>query len=101
MKNQNPIHVFATWKVKEGSVESVLALLETVSSESVKEPGNLFYTIHQSIADTNTIVLFEGYENEAAIDEHRDSAHYKDLVVGKILPLLDSRAVVLTKPFGV
>jgi len=98
MKNQNPIHVFATWKVKEGNIEKVLDILETVSAESIKEEGNLFYKIHQGNVDTNTIVLFEGYANESALDEHRNSAHYKDLVVAQLIPLLDTREVVLTTP---
>ncbi|KQR70715.1 putative quinol monooxygenase [Pedobacter sp. Leaf176] len=98
MKNQNPIHVFATWKVKEGNIENILEILKTVSAESIKEEGNLFYKIHQGNTDSNTIVLFEGYANEAALDEHRNSAHYKDLVVGQLIPLLESREVILTSP---
>jgi autoinducer 2-degrading protein len=37
MENQNPVHVFATWKVKEGQIENVLNLLKKVQDESVKE----------------------------------------------------------------
>ncbi|MEO5888841.1 MAG: putative quinol monooxygenase [Ferruginibacter sp.] len=98
MKNLPPIHVFATWKVKEGQIENVLNILKTVGEESVKEKGNLFYKIHQSNTDINTLVLFEGYTDETAITEHRNSAHYKDLVIGKIIPLLENREVILTTP---
>lgn len=98
MDNIKPIHVFATWKVKEGHVEDVLNILKTVCEESVKEKGNLFYKIHQSNSDVNTIVLFEGYTDEAAIAEHRNTLHYQDLVIGKIIPLLENREVVLTTP---
>ena len=100
MENQNPIHVFATWKVKEGNIETVLEILKTVSKESIKEEGNLFYKIHQSNTDANTIVLYEGYTDEVALDEHRNSAHYKDLVLEQIIPLLDTRQVILTSPVG-
>ena len=95
MENQNPVHVFATWKVKEGQIENVLHLLKAVHNESIKEEGNLFYKVHQSNSDVNIIVLFEGYSNEAAVAEHRNSAHFQDLVLGKIVPLLDSREIVL------
>lgn len=98
MENQNPIHVFATWKVKEGQVENVLQLLKTVHDESIKEEGNLFYKIHQSTSDADTIILFEGYTNEAAIAEHRNSAHFQEFVLGKIVPLLDNREIVLATP---
>ena len=98
MENQNPVHVFATWKVKEGHIETVLHLLKTVQDESIKEEGNLFYKIHQSISDLNTIILFEGYTNEAAVAAHRNSPHFQNLVLGKIVPLLDNREIVLTNP---
>ncbi|SHM41746.1 putative quinol monooxygenase [Flavobacterium saccharophilum] len=96
MENQNPIHVFATWKVKEGQIENVLQLLKTVHNESIKEEGNLFYKIHQSKSDLNTIILFEGYSNEAAVAEHRNSPYFQDLVLGKIVPLLENREIILT-----
>ncbi|MBE8724441.1 putative quinol monooxygenase [Flavobacterium hungaricum] len=98
MKNQNPIHVFATWKVIEGQIENVLNLLKTVHDESVKENGNLFYTIHQSIADPNTLLLFEGYTSEEAVTEHRNSAYFQEIVLGQIVPLLQNREIVLATP---
>ncbi|KRB55621.1 putative quinol monooxygenase [Flavobacterium sp. Root186] len=98
MKNHNPVHVFATWKVKEGQIENVLQLLKTVHEESIKESGNLFYKIHQSITDLNTIVLFEGYVSESAVTEHRNTAHFQNLVLGQIVPLLDERNIILTSP---
>lgn len=98
MENQNPVHVFATWKVKEGEIDNVLNLLKTVQKESEKENGNLFYKIHQSNSDLNTIVLFEGYTNEAAVAEHRNSPHFQEFVLGKIVPLLETREIVLTTP---
>ena len=98
MENQNPVHVFATWKVKEGQIENVLQLLKTVHNESIKEEGNLFYKIHQSNSDLNTVILFEGYSNEAAVAEHRNSPYFQDLVLGKIVPLLENREIVLATP---
>jgi len=98
MENQKPIHVFATWKVKEGQIDTVLNLLKMVHKETIKEEGNLFYKIYQSSTDVNTVVLFEGYTNDAAISQHRESIHYQDIVVQKIVPLLENREVVVTTP---
>jgi len=98
MENQNPVYVFATWKVKEGQIDNVLNLLKPVRDESVKENGNLFYKIHQSNLDANTLVLFEGYTSEAAVAEHRNTSHFQELVLGKIVPLLENREIVLTTP---
>jgi len=100
MENQKNVHVFATWQVKEGHMDTVLNVLKTVREESLKEHGNLFYTIQQSNADTNTLILFEGYRNEAAVEEHRNTSHFQDLLLGQIVPLLASREIVLTTPIA-
>src|SRR4051812_30751778 len=96
MKNQSPVHVFATWKVKEGEIENVLNLLQIVKAESVKEEGNLFYKIHQSNSDANTILLYEGYTNESSVADHRNSIHFQDILIAKIVPLLAQREITLT-----
>jgi quinol monooxygenase YgiN len=95
MENQNPVHVFATWKVKEGQLLNVLNLMKIVQEESLKEKGNLFYKIHQSNSDADTLVLFEGYTNEAAVADHRNSTYFQELVLGKIVPLLEKREIIL------
>lgn len=97
-KNKKPVHVFATWKVKEGEIENVLNLLTIVKEITEKEKGNLFYKIHQSNSDENTLLLFEGYTSEAAIAEHRESSHFQDFVINKIVPLLENREIILTTP---
>lgn len=93
--SQKPIHVFATWRVKEGQLDTVLNLLTELAKKSVAEEGNLIYKVHQSNADNNTLILFEAYKDETAVAEHRNSEHFQTLVIGKIVPLLESREVVL------
>lgn len=93
--NQEPIIVFASWLAKEGQLDNVLTLLAGVAKESRAEEGNLFYTIHQNNADKNAIVLYEGYKDEAALAAHRNSEHFQNTVIGKIVPMLEDRQVVL------
>jgi (4S)-4-hydroxy-5-phosphonooxypentane-2,3-dione isomerase len=96
--NTTTIHVFAKWQVKEGQTAQVLALLKDAAEASRKEEGNLFYDVHQSINDPRTIILFEGYTDEAALNEHRNSPHFQTVVIGQIVPRLESREVILTTP---
>lgn len=97
---QPPIHLFATWKVKQGHAAEVLRLLQQMVPRTRAEKGNLFYDVHQGIADDHTIVLYEGYVDEAALQAHRDADYFKEWVLGKIVPLLESRGVVLTHPLN-
>lgn len=97
MSNQ-PIHVFAKWQVKEGQLDNVLQLLTEAVKKSREEAGNLFYTVNQSTTDAHTLMLYEGYVNEAAVNEHRNSAHFQETVIGQIVPLLENREVILATP---
>lgn len=95
MKNEQSITVFAKWRIKEGQLSTVLNLLTQVVHKSRTEEGNLFYKVHQSNADVSTLLLFEGYKDEAALAAHRNSEYFQGLVVGKIVPLLDERELVV------
>ena len=93
-----PIHVFARWKVKEGQLQAVLTLVKALRTKTIAEKGNLFYQIHQSRADANTLLLFEGYADEAAQQAHAHSDHFTTLAVEQIIPLLEEREVTLATP---
>ena len=54
--------------------------------------------MHQGKDDDHTIALYEGYKDEAALQAHRDADYFKEIVLGKIVPLLESREVVLVHP---
>ena len=96
MANQ-PVYTFAKWRVKEGQLLAVLDLLADLTAKSTAEEGNLHYKIHQSLSDANTLILFEGYKDDSALADHRNSEHYETLVIGKIIPLLEDREIVVTK----
>ncbi|QMW04391.1 putative quinol monooxygenase [Spirosoma foliorum] len=87
------VYIVAKWQVKEGQLEAVKALLPELVKQTTTEKGNLFYKIHQRVADQHTLILFEGYADEAAMNEHRNSAHFQELVVQQIVPLLEKREV--------
>jgi (4S)-4-hydroxy-5-phosphonooxypentane-2,3-dione isomerase len=92
-----PVYVFAKWQVKQGNLAMVLSHLEQVAQKSREEEGNLHYRIHQSTGDANTILLYEGYVDEAAAEKHRNFEHFQEIVVKSIVPLLDNREVVMMR----
>ena len=42
------------------------------------EPGNKLYALHKT-ADANVYVMLERYVDQAAIDFHRSTGHYKEV----------------------
>lgn len=91
--NNQPLYTFAKWKVKDGNLETVLDLIKKVVNKSCNEEGNLFYKIHQAVSDPLTILLWEGYADANAVEQHRQSEHFQNIVVTQIIPLLESREV--------
>lgn len=93
--SQKAVYVYAKWQVREGKLDTVLNLMKEVAEKSSQENGNLFYKVHQSQPDQNILILFEGYVDEHAVDIHRNSEYFKNIVLEQIVPLLESREVIL------
>ena len=95
--DRKPVYTFAKWQVKDGELPAVLSLLAELMAKSTAEEGSLLYEVHQTNSDVNNLILFEGYTDETALTQHRQSEHYQRLVTGKIIPLLVNREIVITK----
>ena len=89
------IYVFAKWQVQQGQLPKVLSLLAQAAATSRQEPGNLGYQAHQSQTDDHTILLYESYRNAEALEQHRNSMHFQQVVVQQIVPLLQNREVTI------
>jgi len=89
------ISTFAKWQVQEGQLENVLSLLKEAVAKSSAEAGNLKYQVYQGNENDHTLILFEEYVDKAALDFHRSSSHFQEVVVQQIVPLLDNREVIL------
>ncbi|MFD8420832.1 putative quinol monooxygenase [Streptomyces sp. NPDC059466] len=89
--------VIARWSPGPGENGTIAALLPGLVRESRAEPGCLGYQIYRpdGAADSD-LVLVERYADQAALDAHRDSAHFRTLVLERIVPLLADRHAVVT-----
>ncbi|QNL48800.1 antibiotic biosynthesis monooxygenase [Olivibacter sp. SDN3] len=94
--NNKTIITFAKWQVKQGNLETVVSLLKEAVAKSSAEEGNLKYEVYQGNDNENILMLFEEYKNQEALEFHRNSAHFQEVVVGKIVPLLENREVIIS-----
>ncbi|MFF3944424.1 putative quinol monooxygenase [Streptomyces sp. NPDC001902] len=89
--------VIARWSPGPGSRDTVLATLTALVRASRDEPGCLGYQVfHPDGTDDGDIVLVERYEDRAALQAHRDSPHFRDLALERVIPLLRDRHAVVT-----
>lgn len=61
---------------KDDSIEELKILLGTMVQASRVEKGCLLYNIYQIKDKPNTFVVVEAWENEEALEGHKQSAHY-------------------------
>ena len=90
------ICVAAEWRTQPEHAETVRGLMvQAAAAVRAQEPGNLLYVGHQDPKDPTHFLFYEQYIDQAALDAHVASSHYKQLVVGQIVPLLTERTVTL------
>jgi quinol monooxygenase YgiN len=85
----------ARWHTTDDARSEILSRISALKQQSLAEPGCLGYEALQAVDDPNSFILVESYRDTAALDAHRGSAHYRELVIGHILPLLSDRDVAI------
>ena len=72
------IGVVAILKVKEGrEAEFERTFLDMTAQVKTKEPGNHMYQLTRSRDEPRTYKVLEIYADEAALEAHRTSDHYR------------------------
>jgi quinol monooxygenase YgiN len=73
--------------------ERVAELLTSLASASREEPGCMTYVPHTVDGEPTTVVIYEQYADQQALDSHRASKHFKDWAVGGLYQLMLDRQV--------
>jgi autoinducer 2-degrading protein len=81
----------ARYYMKEGTEELALELLKSVIPLARQEPGCLTYMVNQSTADPRQLMLFERYVDEAAFQTHAATPYVREIVLGKVVPMIEKR----------
>jgi quinol monooxygenase YgiN len=71
----------------------VLALLAGFIDAARTESGNIAFDAYRKIGDERSYVLLERYASREALAEHRSSSHFTQVLIGRIVPLLDERTI--------
>jgi len=71
------VTVFASFTPNEGQEAEVAATLGAMVAPTRGEPGCQCYDLYKSTDDLATFHLFEIYDDQAALDHHRTTGHYK------------------------
>lgn len=82
----------ARYYVKAGKGDEVEAALKRMTSlVHEQEPDCLFYQAHRWRENPDVFLLYEQYQDEAALETHRNTPYFKEIIETTVAPLLDNR----------
>ncbi len=70
-----------TWVANAGHEDEVAGIFGKLEAASRREPGCLMYIVHRHQDDPRHFFIYEQYRDEAALQAHRDSAHFQEYAV--------------------
>jgi quinol monooxygenase YgiN len=74
-------------------VDEIRAHLEALTSASRAEPGCVNYVAHFLADDPTTVLIYEQYVDDEALDAHRASPHFAQHAIGGLYQGMKDRHV--------
>ena len=78
-------------RFEEGDREAIADILRKLTPASRQEPGCVSYIPHFVEDDPMTVVIYEQYADEAALEHHRNSPHFGEYAAGGLYKLKHTR----------
>jgi quinol monooxygenase YgiN len=83
--------VAAQYTVQEGKEKAVIDILKKMIPISRAEPGCKLYMVNQSPENPRKLLLYEQYVDKSGYEAHMATTAFKDNILGKVVPMLESR----------
>jgi len=80
-------------RFEEADHDTVAGILRQLGPASRQEPGCVNYIAHFVDGDSTTVVIYEQYLDEAALDHHRNAPHFKQFAAGGLYQLMREREI--------
>ena len=84
--------------IQAGHEEEIIPALRILQEESRRESGCLSYIVQRSRENPRRYFIYEQYKDEAALDAHRNSAHFKQYATNGFYRFVEQRQAELFDP---
>jgi len=82
----------ARYFLKPGCTPQMFQAFEEMRELTLQnEPGCLFYQVSQSLEDEHYLILYENYADKSALEAHKTTSYFKDIIESRVLPWLERR----------
>lgn len=80
-----------TWTAKPGHETEIQDYLRILGEASRQEAGVITYTTHVDPENPREFFIYEKYHDIRGLEAHQETTHFKEYVLEKAIPLLESR----------
>jgi len=80
-------------KFRSEDRQRVAEVLTALAEASRKEPGCATYIPHTVDGEPDTVIIYEQYRDQKAVEAHRASRHFKEWAVGGLYQMMLERQV--------
>jgi len=84
--------------IKAGHEDEVLVPFRKLQDETRREPGCIMYLVQRSRDDSRRYLIYEQYKDQAALDTHRASPHFKEYATNGFYRFVEERQAGLFDP---
>jgi quinol monooxygenase YgiN len=84
--------------IKAGHEEEVLDSFHKLTEATRREPGCINYVVQRSKENPRRYLIYEQYKDQAALDAHRATPHFKDHATNGFFPFVELREAELFDP---
>ncbi len=78
-------------KFDEADGETVAEMLRQLGPASRLEPGCISYIAHFVVGEPATVLIYEQYVDEAAVEHHRNTPHFRQFAADGLYKLKHER----------
>lgn len=89
-----------TYLILPNREQEAVELLKKLGPLARKEPGCRMFLAHQSLAEPRRFFIYEQYDDEAALQAHRATAHFDEYVQRGLFRILETRTPELYAPLA-
>lgn len=80
-------------KFRQDDLADIAHILRELTAASRQEPGCVTYIPHFVESEPDTVVIYEQYKDEAAVEAHRGTAHFAKFAIGGLYQKMLERQV--------
>lgn len=77
------------WKSHPGQETKVAELFSALAKAARAEPGCAMFLVHRHRDDPSHFFIYEQYRDDAALQTHRETDHFKQIARGELLKFAD------------